>query len=61
MRHPEPDHGAGSAAKALGIARDKVKLNDMLMGGGFGRRGHRDEEFIVDAVLMSKDAGARSR
>ena len=43
-------------AKALGIPREKVKLNYMLMGGGFGRRGHRDEEFIVDAVLLSKHA-----
>src|SRR5262245_11245120 len=45
------------AAKALGIARDKVKLNDMLMGGGFGRRGPRDADFIVDAVLLAKEAG----
>jgi isoquinoline 1-oxidoreductase subunit beta len=46
-----------ATAKALGISRDKVTLHDMLMGGGFGRRGHRDEEFIVDAVLMAKAAG----
>jgi isoquinoline 1-oxidoreductase beta subunit len=46
-----------AAAAALGISREKVKLNDLLMGGGFGRRGHRDEEFIVDAVLLSKEAG----
>jgi isoquinoline 1-oxidoreductase beta subunit len=46
-----------AVAKVLGIPRDKVKLNDLLMGGGFGRRGHRDEEFIVDAVLMAKEAG----
>jgi isoquinoline 1-oxidoreductase beta subunit len=45
------------AAKALGIQREKVKLNDMQMGGGFGRRGPRDADFIVDAVLMAKDAG----
>jgi len=44
-------------AKLLGIARDKVKLHDMLMGGGFGRRGNRDVEFIIDAVLLSKEAG----
>src|SRR6266496_484992 len=25
-------------------------------GGGFGRRGHRDEEFVVDSVLLSKEA-----
>jgi isoquinoline 1-oxidoreductase beta subunit len=46
-----------ASAKALGIARDKVKLNDLLMGGGFGRRGPRDADFIVDAVLMAKEAG----
>lgn len=45
-----------ASAKALGLARDKVKVNDMLMGGGFGRRGHRDTEFIVDAALLSKEA-----
>jgi isoquinoline 1-oxidoreductase beta subunit len=44
-------------AKLLGIPRDKVKLHDMLMGGGFGRRGNRDVDFILDAVLMSKEAG----
>ena len=29
----------------------------MLMWGGFGRRGNRDGDFIIDAVLMSKEAG----
>ena len=43
-------------AKALGISREKVTLHYTLLGGGFGRRGHRDEEFIVDAVLLSKEA-----
>jgi isoquinoline 1-oxidoreductase subunit beta len=46
-----------AVANVLGIPRDKVVLHDMLMGGGFGRRGHRDEEFIVDAVHMAKAAG----
>ena len=45
-----------ATAKVLGIARDKVKLNYTLMGGGFGRRGHRDTEFIIDAVILSKEA-----
>ncbi len=47
-----------AVAKVLNIPRSKVTLHDMLMGGGFGRRGHRDEEFIIDAVLMAKAAGA---
>ena len=45
-----------ATAKALGIDRPAVKLNYTLMGGGFGRRGHRDTEFIIDAVLLSKEA-----
>ena len=45
------------AAKALGIPREKVTLHDLLMGGGFGRRGPRDADFIVDAVLLAKEAG----
>jgi isoquinoline 1-oxidoreductase beta subunit len=44
-------------AKLLGIPKDKVKLHDMLMGGGFGRRGNRDVDFIIDAVFLSKEAG----
>jgi isoquinoline 1-oxidoreductase beta subunit len=46
----------GAVAKALGIPREKVKLNLTLLGGGFGRRGHRDEEFVVDSVLLSREA-----
>ncbi|MDB5864112.1 MAG: Isoquinoline 1-oxidoreductase, partial [Betaproteobacteria bacterium] len=46
-----------AVAKALGIPESKVTYNGMLMGGGFGRRGHRDVEFIVDSALMSKAAG----
>ncbi len=42
------------AASALGIAADKVVYHDMLMGGGFGRRGHHDIEFVYDAVVLSQ-------
>jgi isoquinoline 1-oxidoreductase subunit beta len=43
-----------AAAAALGIPVERVKFNGMLLGGGFGRRGHRDEEFVVESVLLSK-------
>ncbi len=46
-----------AAANTLGIARGKVKLHDTLIGGGFGRRGPRDMDFLVDAVLLSKEVG----
>ena len=46
-----------ATANALGINRDKVKLHDTLIGGGFGRRGPRDMDFLVDAVLLSKEVG----
>src|SRR5215471_18411416 len=41
------------AATALKVAPDKINYHDMLMGGGFGRRGHRDEEYVHDAVVLS--------
>lgn len=52
-----PTTAQEATAKALGISRDKVKLNYLLMGGGFGRRGPRDSDFTVDAVLLAKEAG----
>jgi isoquinoline 1-oxidoreductase beta subunit len=44
-----------AVAKALGISPDKVRLHNTLLGGGFGRRGHRDEEFVVDSVVLSRE------
>jgi isoquinoline 1-oxidoreductase subunit beta len=45
-----------AVANALGIPESRVKFNGLLLGGGFGRRGNRDVEFIVDSVLMSRAA-----
>ena len=46
-------------AKLLGIPRDRVKLHDLLMGGGFGRRGNRDVDFIVESGLSGLVAKAK--
>jgi isoquinoline 1-oxidoreductase beta subunit len=46
-----------ATANVLGLDRSKVKLHDTLLGGGFGRRGPRDMDFLVDAVLLSKAVG----
>lgn len=43
-----------ATAEALGIAQDRVTLHDMLLGGGFGRRGATDQAFLLDAVLLSE-------
>lgn len=52
-----PTTASEATAKALGISRDKVKVHYTLMGGGFGRRGPRDSDFTVDAVLLAKETG----
>jgi isoquinoline 1-oxidoreductase subunit beta len=51
-----PTAALAAAARALGTTTDKIKLNYTLLGGGFGRRGEFDQEFVVDALLMSKNA-----
>ena len=62
-----PTAATAAVSRALGIPVqkegevdvEKVKLNYTLLGGGFGRRGDYDQEFVVDAVLMAKSAKAR--
>ena len=51
-----PTAAQAAAARALDIPTERIKLNYTLLGGGFGRRGDYDEEFVVDAVFMSKSA-----
>ncbi len=48
-----PDQGA--AAKTLGLTPDKVKLNTMLAGGGFGRRANPASDYIVEACEIAKE------
>ncbi len=50
-----PTKARDEAAKAAGVAPDKVTVHSMQMGGGFGRRAFI--EYVVDAVLLSKAAG----
>ena len=58
-RHAEPGPGAGHPrAGRAGRRRRKVKVNTLMLGGGFGRRFAPD--FTIDATLLSQ-ASAASR
>jgi isoquinoline 1-oxidoreductase subunit beta len=46
-----------TVATALGITREKIKLHYTLLGGSFGRRGQRNDDYLVHAVLLSRAAG----
>lgn len=45
-----------TAMRISGFPREAVKVNTMLLGGGFGRRGGQD--FVADAVETSKAVNA---
>ncbi|MEO0363536.1 MAG: molybdopterin cofactor-binding domain-containing protein, partial [Pseudomonadota bacterium] len=46
-----------TVATVLGASPDRVRLNMMTMGGGFGRRTALMQEYVRDAVLTSKAVG----
>lgn len=48
------DHG--TVAAVLGMKPEQVKLNTMIAGGGFGRRGEPTCAHIKEAVEIAKDA-----
>jgi len=49
-----PQDVRDSVAQAIGLDPDNVKVNVMLMGGGFGRR--LEHDYGVEAALVSKAA-----
>jgi isoquinoline 1-oxidoreductase beta subunit len=48
------------AAKAAGLAMDKVKLRTLVSGGSFGRRANGWSDFTVAAVNVAKAIGGRA-
>ena len=50
-----PDAEQAAVAQALKLPLEKVKVNNFLMGGGFGRKGEGD--VAVQAALVAKAAG----
>ena len=50
-----PDMALQLAARAAGVAPDKVQVHTCFLGGGFGRRAMNDE--LVQAVIVAKAVG----
>jgi len=55
--HQMPDLYQAVAAQIAEVAPDKVKLNVMKTGGGFGRRAVTDADIVVEAVETAKAIG----
>jgi isoquinoline 1-oxidoreductase beta subunit len=50
-------NGEGAFAQALdasGLAADKVDVHNVMLGGGFGRRGTYPNDYVRQAVLIAK-------
>jgi isoquinoline 1-oxidoreductase subunit beta len=52
-----PTHCIRSVAEALGIAPENVSLHRTFLGGGFGRRSAKDQDYVVDSALVSREMG----
>jgi isoquinoline 1-oxidoreductase beta subunit len=50
-----PDMALQLAAKAAGVAPEKVEVHNLFLGGGFGRRAMNDE--LIQAVTVAKAVG----
>jgi len=45
-------------AAITGLKPEQIRINTMLAGGGFGRRGPFDSDYTVEAVSIARAAGA---
>jgi isoquinoline 1-oxidoreductase beta subunit len=50
-----PQAAQHAAAEVLGLAPDKIKINTLYLGGGFGRRGEAD--YVAQAAAAAKATG----
>lgn len=51
-----PEAALVAAAEAADVPPEQVYVHNCFLGGGFGRRSHTD--FVQEAVLIAKEAGA---
>ena len=56
-----PGVDAGAVAKATGLAADKVNINVLMAGGGFGRRAVPTSEYVLEAVAVAKALAAAGK
>jgi isoquinoline 1-oxidoreductase beta subunit len=48
--------GAFAAVQAAsGLAADKIDVHNVMLGGGFGRRGSYPDDYVTQAVLIAKE------
>lgn len=52
-----PVYTVQAVAKAIGVNPAQVVLHRSYLGGGFGRRAAVDQDFVVDAALLSRRTG----
>lgn len=48
-----PSPALGAVSKVTGVAKDKIKINTVFLGGGFGRRGEVD--YMQTAALVARE------
>ncbi|PZQ16615.1 MAG: aldehyde oxidase [Rhodanobacter denitrificans] len=51
----------GAVAKKLGIAPDRVTINQLYAGGSFGRRANPKSDYILETVALAMAARERGR